>query len=204
MFRSVKNWLTVLILALVALAMLVAYIYVIPPLTSRLEQQKLKDQELNATLIGNTVAGSGVVDLGNGDMGIGDPNTLQRTITWLGMRFNARIVLITRNQVPRQDSGGVGTFDVGDYPMIAESLSSGRPTQGVVDTASGRYAATAVPLGDATTGTVYGTVLVVASLKDVSNAVAAVQRQLLFATVLALGISLLLGYMASYLSLIHI
>ena len=198
MFRSVKNWLTVLILALVALAMLVAYIYVIPPLTSRLEQQKLKDQELNATLIGNTVAGSGVVDLGNGDMGIGDPNTLQRTITWLGMRFNARIVLITRNQVPRQDSGGVGTFDVGDYPMIAESLSSGRPTQGVVDTASGRYAATAVPLGDATTGTVYGTVLVVASLKDVSNAVAAVQRQLLFATVLALGISLLLGYMASY------
>ena len=198
MFRSVKNWLTVLILALVALAMLVAYIYVIPPLTSRLEQQKLKDQELNATLIGNTVAGSGVVDLGNGDMGIGDPNGLQRTITLLGMRFNARIVLITRNQVPRQDSGGVGTFDVGDYPMIAESLTTGRPAQGVVVTASGRYAATAVPLVDTTTGTVYGTVLVVASLKDVSNAVAAVQRQLLFATVLALGISLLLGYMASY------
>ncbi len=44
MFRSVKNWLTVLILLLVALAMLVAYIYVVPPLTSRLEQQKLKDQ----------------------------------------------------------------------------------------------------------------------------------------------------------------
>jgi signal transduction histidine kinase len=198
MFRSVKNWLTVLILALVALAMLVAYIYVIPPLTSRLEQQKLGDHLVNATLIGNTVLTSGVVDLGNGDMGIIDPNALQRTISLLGMKFNARIVLITRNQVPRQDSGGVGTFDVGDYPMIPESLTTGRPAQGVVDTASGRYAATAVPLVDTTTGTVYGTVLVVASLKDVSNAVAAVQRQLLFATVLALGISLLLGYMASY------
>ena len=55
MFRSVKNWLTVLILALVALAMLVAYIYVIPPLTSRLEQQKLGDHLVNATLIGNTI-----------------------------------------------------------------------------------------------------------------------------------------------------
>ena len=40
--------------------------------------------------------------------------------------------------------------------------------------------------------------LVVQSLEDVDNAVAAVQRQLLFATALALGISLLLGYMASY------
>ena len=61
--------------------MLVAYIYVVPPLTSRLEQQKLKDQELNASLIGNTVAGSGVVNLGNGEMGIGDADGLQRTIT---------------------------------------------------------------------------------------------------------------------------
>ena len=40
--------------------------------------------------------------------------------------------------------------------------------------------------------------MVISSLKDVDNAVNAVQRQLLFATVLALGTSLLLGYMASY------
>ena len=40
--------------------------------------------------------------------------------------------------------------------------------------------------------------LVVASLEDVDNAVDAVQRQLLFATLLALGISMILGYMASY------
>lgn len=197
MFHSVKNWLTILILGLVALAMLVAYIYVVPPLANRLEQQKLNDQAVNATDISNTVAGS-VGYLGNGLMAIGDPAALQQTLQYLGMRFNARIVVITSNLAPRADSGGLGTFDLGDYPMITTSLASGHPAQGVVTTASGRYAATAVPLTDASSGVVYGTVLVVASLKDVDKAVAAVQRQLLFATVLALGISLLLGYMASY------
>jgi len=197
MFRSVKNWLTILILALVALAMLVAYIYVVPPLTNRLDQQKLKDQQLNAQLISNVVAGSGVYYIGSGKMGVHDDQALQGTVTALGQRFSARVVLITMNQAINKDSGGVGSFDTGDYPMIQQSLASGRPQQGVVTTSSGRYAATAVPLVDSS-GTVFGTVLVASSLKDVDKAVAAVQRQLLFATVLALGVSLLLGYMASY------
>ena len=47
-------------------------------------------------------------------------------------------------------------------------------------------------------GTVAGVVLVIAPLRDVDAAVAAVQRQLFFATVLAMGVSLLLGYLASY------
>ncbi len=197
MFRSVKNWLTVLILLLVALAMLVAYIYVVPPLTNRLEQQKLKDQALNVDLILQSVP-SFVYDRGDGEMGIANAPALQNTIALVGMRNNARIVILTKNQVPRVDSGGPGVFDVGDYPMIGESLASGRTAQGVVQTSSGRYAATAVPLVDLSSGTVYGTVLVSASLTDVAKAVAQVQRQLVFATVLALGISLLLGYLASY------
>jgi len=197
MFRSVKNWLTVLILLLVALAMMVAYIYVVPPLTNRLEQQKLNDQRANVNLILQSVP-SFVYDMGDGEMAIADPSALQHTVSLVGMRNNARIVILTRNQVPRIDSGGVGVFDVGDYPVIGESLATGRTTQGVAQTSSGRYAATAVPLIDAASGTVYGTVLVSASLTDVAKAVAQVQRQLLFATVLALGISLLLGYMASY------
>jgi two-component system sensor histidine kinase VicK len=198
MFRSVKNWLTVLILALVALAMLVAYIYVVPPLTNRLDQQKLKDQQLNAQLISNTVAGSGVYYIGSGKMGVNGDAALQNTVTALGQRFSARVVLITMNQAINKDSGGVGSLDTGDYPMIEKSLTSGHPQQGVVTTSSGRYAATAVPIVDVVTHTVFVTVLVASSLKDVDKAVAAVQRQLLSATVLALGISLLLGYLASY------
>src|SRR5665647_2865993 len=129
MFRSVKNWLTILILVLVALAMLVAYIYVVPPLTNRLDQQKLRDQQLNATLISNTVAGSGVYYLGDGKMGVRDDMGLRRTVTLLGMRFNARVVVITMNQASRFDSGGVDAFDPRDYPMIQQSLASDRPTQ---------------------------------------------------------------------------
>src|SRR5665648_557955 len=55
MFRSVKNWLTILILALVALAMIVAWAYVVPPLANRLDQQKLVDQKSTAQLINTTV-----------------------------------------------------------------------------------------------------------------------------------------------------
>ena len=65
-----------------------------------------------------------------------------------------------------------------------------------MNTANGRVAATAVPLYLGRT--VVAAVLVISSLEDVDNAVNAMQRQLLFATVLALAISLVLGYMASY------
>jgi two-component system sensor histidine kinase VicK len=198
MFRSVKNWLTILILALVALAMIVAWAYVVPPLANRLEQQKLAEQRLSASVISTTVATSGVYYQGNRNMGVSDDVFLQRTVTLIGMQFNARVVVITMNLAIKKDSGGVDAFDLGDYPMIQQSLASGRPKQGVVTTSSGRYAATAVPLVDVPTGTVFGTVLVASSLKDVDKAVAAVQRQLFFATVLALGVSLLLGYLASY------
>ncbi len=55
-----------------------------------------------------------------------------------------------------------------------------------------------MPLFREGTRTVVGVVLVTAPLKDVDAAVRAVQRQLLQAALLALGLSLLLGYMASY------
>ena len=198
LFRSVKNWLTVLILALVALAMLVAWVYVVPPLANRLDQQKLTDQRLSASVISSTVYNSTVYYLGNRSMGVGNEALLARTVTVIGMQFNARVVLITMNQAIRQDSGGVNALDLGDYPMVQQSLASGRFVQGIVSTSSGRYAATAVPLIDPQSGTVFGTVLVASSLKDVDKAVVAVQRQLLFATIFAMAISLLLGYLASY------
>jgi two-component system sensor histidine kinase VicK len=197
LFRSVKNWLTVLILALVALAMLVAWVYVVPPLANRLDQQKLTDQRLSASVISSTVATS-VFYLGDRNMGVSNETLLQNTITAIGLNFNARVVLVTMNQTIRMSSGGMSSVDLGDYPMIRESLSSGHFVQGIVTTSSGRVAATAVPLVDPQTATVFGTVLVASSLKDVDKAVTAVQRQLFLATILALAISLLLGYLASY------
>jgi signal transduction histidine kinase len=199
MFRSVKNWLTLLIVALVALAMMVAWVYVVPPLRGRLVDQKLADQRLNARLISETVSQWIKYDTGSGGLIVTDQKSLDRTVSSIAARVGGRVIVYTRNLVPRKDSGSQDPLDVPDYPMLEKAVVQGKVMQGTVTTANGRVAATAVPLYSPNTGrTVVAVVLVISSLEDVDNAVDAVQRQLLLATVLALGISLLLGYMASY------
>ena len=184
--RSVKNWLTILILALVALAMIVAWAYVVPPLANRLDQQKLVDQRGNAKLISDTVIGF-----------LNDPSargSLETTISLLGQRLTARVVVITKSMAAVYDTQGTtDPIATDDYPMIKRALTSARVVQGVVVTQVGRYAATAVPIPPV--GTVQYVVLVIAPLRDVDNAVEAVQHQLLRATLFALLISLALGYL---------
>jgi signal transduction histidine kinase len=198
MFRSVKNWLTILILVLVALAMLVAYIYVVPPLTNRLDQQKLADQKSTTQLIITNVQFWLRYDPVTARLYVylNDSNSFRNALEVLRNRSNGRVMVFTAHLVVHDDTGGVYPVDVGDFPMVSEALKSARVVQRVVTTSTGRYAATAVPI--VSNGTVAGAVLVIAPLTDVDAAVAAVQRQLLFATVLVMGISLLLGYLASY------
>jgi signal transduction histidine kinase len=198
MFRSVKNWLTLLIVALVALAMLVAWVYVVPPLRGRLVEQKLAEARAGAQLISNTLAPSLGYDSASQQATISNRRALFSTLSLLSSRFAGRAAVFTRNQVLLADSTGQTSPDVADYPMLGQAIRTGRVAQGTVMTESGSVAATAVPLFPPYSKTVVATVLVISSLKDVDNAVQAVQRQLLFATLLALGISLLLGYMASY------
>ena len=200
MFRSVKNWLTLLIVAVVAFAMLVAWMYVVPPLRGRLVEPKLADARGNAQLISNTLAPWLGYDSQTGQPTIRDRTSLISTLNGLSARFGGRTLVFTRNQVLLADSSGQTSPDVADYPMLERAIRTSRVAQGTVTTEEdGRVAATAVPLFTPFTGkTVVASVLVISSLTDVDNAVNAVQRQLLFATALALGTSLLLGYMASY------
>jgi two-component system sensor histidine kinase VicK len=199
MFSSVKNWLTLLIVALVALAMLVAWAYVVPPLQGRLTDQKLAEARSNAQLLTNTLAPSLGYDSVAQQATIRDLGTLQGTLSLLSSRFSGRVLVYTRNQVLLAASSNQASPDVSDYPMLGEAIRTGQPTQGTVTTGDGRVAATAVPLFLQNGGSkVVAAVMVISPLRDVDNAVAAVQRQLLFATLLALGISLILGYMASY------
>lgn len=198
MFRSVKNWLTILILALVALAMLVAWAYVVPPLANRLDQQKLADQKSTTQLIITTVRFWLRFDPVTARLYVylNDSSSFRNALELLRNRSNGRVMVFTRNLVVHDDTGGVYPVDIGDFPMISEALTSAKVVQGVVVTSTDRYAATAVPI--VSNGTVAGVVLVIAPLRDVDAAVAAVQRQLFFATVLVMGVSLLLGYLASY------
>src|SRR5665647_3792504 len=185
MFRSVKNWLTILILALVALAMIVAWAYVVPPLANRLVQQKLVEQRGSVKLIGDTVGQWIAYSSPTGQTIILNPGALETTVDSLNILLNARVLVLRRDQVVLFPTAVADSFDVGDYPMLSKALASAKVVQGVVTTRASRYAATAVPLMAIGTNTVAGVVLVIAPLRDVDAAVAAVQRQLFFATVLA-------------------
>ena len=201
MFSSVKNWLTLLIVALVALAMLVAWVYVVPPLQGRLTTQKLADARGSARLVSETLTAPGLLgyDSSTARVTVADVDAVTSTLNSISNKFSGRATIYSRGLVPLLDSSSQVAPDVSDYPMLATAVATGRVAQGTATTATGRVAATAVPLFTKSMGTTpVAAVLVISSLNDVDNAVAAVQRQLLFATVLALAISLLLGYMASY------
>jgi signal transduction histidine kinase len=201
MFSSVKNWLTLLIVALVALAMLVAWVYVVPPLQGRLTTQKLTDARGSARLVSETLTAPGLLgyDHASGRVTVTDVDAVTSTLNSISNKFSGRATIYTRGLVPVLDSSNQVAPDTADYPMLAEAVSTGKVAQGTVTTSAGRVAATAVPLFTQSLGRKpAAAVLVISSLKDVDNAVAAVQRQLLLATLLALGISLILGYMASY------
>jgi signal transduction histidine kinase len=200
LFSSVKNWLTVLIVGLVALAMLVAWVYVVPPLSNRLDQQKLRDtrsavRDVDLGIFSTIVSSNPAT----GQTVILSKDSLDTVVKYLGGQLSARVIVITTALKPATSTAGLDPFNVRSYPMLNAALQTKRGAYGFVLTPSGRYAVIAVPLFDAATHTqVIGAMLVAAPLKDVDKAVAAVQRALLLATAFALVLSILLGYLASY------
>ena len=200
LFRSVKNWLTVLILALVTLAMAVAWAYVVPPLLGRLDQQKLADQRGNATVISDKVRGYVGFDAETGEtLIIPDITSLQDAVDGLQEQLNTRVIVLERDLEVAVDTGGAGEFDVQEYPNAREALLTGAVSTRIVTTESGRYATTAVPLfATDSPDTVSAVVLVSSFLGDVDKAVQEVQGQFFQALLLAIGISLLLGYLVSF------
>ena len=190
---------TILILALVGLAMLVAWLYVVPPLGDRLDQQKLRDmqgsmknidfQQFNAWVYYDSSTGGTVVL---------NKNSLDGIVRLVSSYLNMRVVVVTRALEPATSTAGLNPFNVRNYPMMSRSVKQQRNVQGVVLTPTGRYAVTAVPIAAPGSREIAAVALVAAPLTDVDKAVAAVQRALLRATGFALVLSIVLGYMASY------
>jgi signal transduction histidine kinase len=198
LLRSVKNWLTLLVVGLVALSMLVAWLYVVPPLDSRLERQKLADMRGNADLTRSTVGEFTLYDGSTGELEVEDPLALEQVIGRIAMRLNARVVVLTREAASVADSGGDDPFDVEDFTMLSATMDGGDVEQGLVTTWYGRFAATAVPLVvDEASDEVAGAVLLLAPLDDVDQAVASVKSQLLLAAALALLVSLVASLLVS-------
>jgi len=192
LLRSVKNWLTLLVVGLVALSMLVAWLYVVPPLGSRLEREKLAEMRSSAGLIRATLREFAHFDRPTGALLIDDRLALDQVVGRVAMRLNARVILIDREGTALADSGGDDPFAAEDFPMLSLAARAARVEQGLVATANGRFAATAVPLlVEQAPEEVAGTVLVVTRLDDVQQAVASVKSQLLLAAALALLVSLI-------------
>ncbi|HQJ97109.1 MAG TPA: ATP-binding protein [Thermoleophilia bacterium] len=198
LLRSVKNWLTLLVVGLVALSMLVAWLYVVPPLGSRLERQKLTGMRKNGGLVSSTVGEFTRFDEATGKLTVEDQPALEQVIGRIAMRVNARVIVLSRDAVPVADSGGEDPFRVRDFALIAKAIGSGDVRQGLTTTSYGRFAATAVPLPvDLTPRRVAGAVLLLAPLDDVDQAVASVKNQLLLAAALALLVSLAASLLVS-------
>jgi two-component system, OmpR family, sensor histidine kinase VicK len=198
LLRSVKNWLTLLVVGLVALAMCVAWLYVVPPLGKRLERQKLADMHGSADLTRNTVGEFMRYDGSSGALEVADSPALDQVIGRIAMRLSSRVIVLARDRTALADSGGDDPFAAGDFPMLDDAIARGTVEQGVVTTGYGRFAATAVPLVvEQAAGPAAGAVLVLAPLDDVEQAVASVKSQLLLAAALALLVSFVASLLVS-------
>lgn len=181
--RSVGGRLSLALLLVVAGALGIVYLVVVPSLKSRLVDARLNQVRTAAHAVRRAY-----------DRTPDDPDVISNAAE----HSNARIVqfrglaqsppFLTVWADSRQDQ----TSDVTDDPLAAQAASSSRPVSGTVQRGDQRYAEAAVP--DQSTGYVF---LAVSSLKEPLADVDLVQRRLLLAGALALLVALLVGYAAA-------
>ena len=184
---SVKNWLTVLFLGVVLLAVGLAFIYVVPSLQNRLVHQKLNDLSSSSILVRKAFS--------NLDP---DPTDLSTAAQLIDTAINARVVVVDAagQQVLAQSRPGL-PIKISNYPVVVTSARTRHLAVGQVTIDGTRYATAAVPIGSPVYG-FRGIALVSAPLTDLQRAVRAVQHQILLAGGLALIATLFAGYLASY------
>jgi signal transduction histidine kinase len=176
--RSVGARLSLALLVLVAGALAVVYVFVVPSLESRLVNAKLSQLRRAAPGVARQV----------------EQNPFTFDLAAAAAAANARIVLYAvlslspEPQLAVVDDSGVGSSAVTDDPLALRTALSGAEAHGTVERAEQRYAEVAVLTAD-------GSVLLLsASLRDALADVQLVQRRLLLAGGLALVVALLLGY----------
>jgi signal transduction histidine kinase len=202
-FRSVTYWLTILFLVLIGIASIVSWLYVVPPLKDRLVQQKFDSLRAATASSFNTsvegLPGSGL----NNDV-LWDflqvPKVAPSTIDG---QINARVVILRADNLENVDDSRSGlALDLKDFPMVRQAITENSIVSGTANVGDSAFAAVALPI----TGDLYGfpvrvvyAVLVYSSLQDVYQSVSLVKQQILLATGLAVGVTLVIGLMASFL-----
>ena len=177
-FRSVGTRLTLALVLVVAGALGVVYVIVVPSLERNLVNAKLSQLRRALPAV--------VSQLGSGPV-------LQDQLQVAAASANARVVVYEvltysppRLQVFDDSRAGASSRDVENDPIAVAALSRGRETRGTTERAETRYAEVARPVGR-------DVVLLSASLRDALANVQLVQRRVLAAGLLALAVALLVG-----------
>jgi two-component system, OmpR family, sensor kinase len=171
--------------AIVAGALLIVYLAVVPRLESRLVNAKLDDLE--------RASGSVVREF---DRPGTTTSEYQPLAQFFSSSLGARVVVLQhlggRTMTSQADSSGLPSTDVLTDPVARKALDSGTTATGRLERGDSERAEVAVPL-DATT-----VVLLSAQLKDALADVALVKRTLIVAGLASLAVSLLVGALAAW------
>jgi len=178
-FRSVGAQLSLALLLVVAAALAIVYVAVVPSLEKRLVSTRVSQLERTANQLRPHVDEGWVMS----------PDNVSTAAT----RSGSRVILVQPlldTLLDVQDSlPGDVSKDIEQDPILARAIRTGKPQHGTLDQGGQRYAESAVPVR----GGAYYLVLR-DSVQNQFGSVHLVQRRLLLAAGAALLIALLLGY----------
>ena len=184
LFRSVGTRLSLALLIVVAAALGIVYLTVVPSLQNRLIDTRVSQLRTAASSLKQTITPEATFD----------PDFVGTARASTG----ARVVLLQRIEdnpptvLPIQDSLGGAASDLTNDRIALQTVKSGRPQNGTVRSGDEDYAEAAVPV----LGGEY-VLLLRDSLQNQFGGVHLVQRRVLLAAGVALLIALLLGYGAA-------
>ena len=172
----------VVLFAVVALALAIVYLALLPRLEARLVDAKIDELERAAPALSRDIQRT-------------NRYRFNETVIFYASSLNARVVVFERldgtTLVSIADSSGISSGDVQDDPVALAAASTATPASGRVRRGDTELAEVAWPLGS---GMV---VLLSAPLRDALANVALVRRTLLVSGLVALVVSWFAGYLAA-------
>jgi signal transduction histidine kinase len=181
-FRSVGARLSLALLVVVAGALAIVYLALVPTLERNLVDARLAELERSATLLADRVPGDQTqwrIFVQN------SASAIDARVVIVGADIEAAVPIV----LPLADSRPTGSTDLINDPLPIKAARTGDPQRGVVTVGDETFAEAAVPVVPR------GEVLVVrSSLRMTLENVDLVRRRLLVAGVLALLVALLVGY----------
>ena len=184
--RSVGGRLGLGLAVVVAGALLLVYLIVVPSLEKNLIHAKLAQLREAAPGIGTELLNTSTFDIDE-TINTAAQSADARVIYFQPLTFEPPTLRVVA------DSNTTSSIDVEEDPIALRAFSTARLASGTVTTKGARYAEAADPVFGG------GTVLLRAPLHDSLRSLDLVRRRLVVAGLISLAVSLLIGYLAAWL-----